>query len=173
MIQDLETDYLILGAGAMGMAFADEIIHGSKTARVVMVDRRAKPGGHWNSAYRFVTLHQPALYYGVNSEPLGGTERDLVSQAQILAYYEIVQKKLEATGRFQFLPLCEVQDDGRVLSVASPGLEYRVRAKKTVDATYMNVQVPATTPPATRSARRSPSFPSTASPTSNVPSHAM
>ena len=85
MIQDLETDYLIFGAGAMGMAFADEIIHGSKTARVVIIDRRAKPGGHWNSAYRFVTLHQPALYYGVNSEPLEDNERDLASQVQILA----------------------------------------------------------------------------------------
>ena len=75
----LEADYLVVGAGAMGMAFADEILHTSKTARVVVVDRRAKPGGHWNSAYRFVTLHQPALYYGVNSEPLGEDERDLMA----------------------------------------------------------------------------------------------
>jgi len=144
---ELVADYLVLGAGAMGMAFADEILRTSKTARVVIVDRRAKPGGHWNSAYRFVTLHQPALYYGVNSEPLGDGERDLASQAQILAYYEKVQKKLEATGRFRFLPLSEVQEDGSIRSLAAPGETIRVRAKKTVDATYMNVQVPSTTPP--------------------------
>jgi len=143
----LEADYLVVGGGATGMAFADEILHRSKTARVVVVERRAKPGGHWNSAYRFVTLHQPALYYGVNSEPLGEDERDLVSQAQILAYYERVTKKLERTGRFTFLPMCEVGADGVIRAIASGGDEIGVRAKKVVDATYMDVQVPATTPP--------------------------
>ncbi len=143
----IEADYLVIGGGAMGFAFADEILHTSKTARVVVVERRAKPGGHWNSAYRFVTLHQPALYYGVNSEPLGEDERDLVSQAQILAYYELVTKKLERTGRFTFLPKCERSDDGRIRSVVTPGVEIDVRAKKVVDATYMDVHVPSTTPP--------------------------
>ncbi|MCR9095603.1 MAG: NAD(P)-binding protein [bacterium] len=143
----LEADYLVIGGGAMGIAFADEILHRSKTARVVVVERRAKPGGHWNSAYRFVTLHQPALYYGVNSEPLGEDERDLVSQAQILAYYERVLKKLERTGRFTFLPKCEVGEDSVIRAIASGGDEIAVRAKKTVDATYMDVRVPSTTPP--------------------------
>lgn len=143
----LEADYLVVGGGAMGFAFADEILHQSKTARVVVVDRRAKPGGHWNDAYRFVTLHQPALYYGVNSEPLGEGERDLVSQAQILAYYEKVTKKLERTGRFTFLAQCEVGDDGVLRSIANGGDEIEVRARKTVDATYMDVRVPSTTPP--------------------------
>ena len=101
----LETDYLVVGAGAMGLAFADEIIHGSKDARVLLVDRRAKAGGHWNDAYPFVTLHQPALYYGVNSQKLGSGGGDLVSRAEILSYDEKVIKKLTATGRFTFLPL--------------------------------------------------------------------
>lgn len=142
-----EVDYLVVGGGAMGMAFADEILQTAESARVVVVDRRAKPGGHWNSAYRFVTLHQPALYYGVNSEPLGEDERDLVSQAQILAYYERVQKKLERTGRFSFLPLCEYGRDERLRSIASPGTGIPIRARKVVDATYMHVRVPATSPP--------------------------
>ena len=143
----LEADYLVVGAGAMGMAFADEVLHATKSASVVVVDRRAKPGGHWNSAYRFVTLHQPALYYGVNSEALGEDERDLVSQAQILAYYELVTKKLERAGRFTFLPKCEVGEDGAIRSIARGGDEIPIVAKKVVDATYMDVQVPSTTPP--------------------------
>ena len=109
MKKRLETDYLIVGAGAMGIAFADEIIHGSRDASVILVERRAKPGGHWNDAYPFVTLHQPALFYGVNSETLGAGGKDLVSRAQILGYYERVLKKLEATGRFEFLPLCNYE----------------------------------------------------------------
>jgi hypothetical protein len=153
MKREIETDYLVVGAGAMGVAFADEIIHGSKHARVVLVDRRAKPGGHWNDAYPFVTLHQPALFYGVNSLKLGSGGKDLVSRSQILGYYERVLKKLAATGRFTFLPLCHYEGDretgrARIVSTIAPDLEYDVTVrKKTADATYMDVRVPANTKP--------------------------
>ena len=62
----IETDYLVVGAGAAGMAFTDSLIAESD-ADVVMVDRRHRPGGHWNDAYPFVRLHQPSAFYGVNS----------------------------------------------------------------------------------------------------------
>ena len=65
-MKQLETDYLLVGAGAFGMAFLDELIHNTKDTTVVVVDKRAKPGGHWNDAYPFVRLHQPAATYGVN-----------------------------------------------------------------------------------------------------------
>ena len=67
-IESLETDYLVIGSGGMGMAFTDELLTQDTKAHVVMIDRHAKPGGHWNDAYPFVTLHQPAAFYGVNSE---------------------------------------------------------------------------------------------------------
>ena len=73
----LETDYLVVGGGAMCMAFVDEILNGSRNfgnnqnTEFIIVDKHAKPGGHWNDAYQFVTLHQPASYYGVNSKKLG------------------------------------------------------------------------------------------------------
>src|ERR1041384_4049405 len=75
MTGTLETDYLIIGAGAAAMAFADELLSNSD-ARIVMVDRRDKPGGHWNDAYPFVRLHQPAAFYGVNSRDLGSLNKD-------------------------------------------------------------------------------------------------
>ena len=53
----LSCDYLVVGAGATAMAFVDELINNSRST-VVMVDTRAKPGGHWNDAYDFVRLHQ-------------------------------------------------------------------------------------------------------------------
>ena len=66
----IEADYVVVGAGAMGMAFVDTII--SETdATVVVVDRNHQPGGHWTTAYPFVRLHQPSAYYGVNSRRLG------------------------------------------------------------------------------------------------------
>ena len=56
-----ETDYLIIGAGATGLAFADTLIV-ETIAHVPLVDRQGKPGGHWNVAYAFVTLHQPSSF---------------------------------------------------------------------------------------------------------------
>ena len=65
----LEADYLIIGSGAVGMAFADVVVTESD-ATVIIVDRYAKAGGHWNVAYPFVTLHQPSQFYGVSSKEL-------------------------------------------------------------------------------------------------------
>jgi cation diffusion facilitator CzcD-associated flavoprotein CzcO len=56
MHRELETDYLVLGAGAAAMAFADELLTHSK-ATVAIVDRRHAPSGHWLDAYPFVRLH--------------------------------------------------------------------------------------------------------------------
>lgn len=49
--------YLIIGVGIVSIG-----------------DRHGKPGGHWNDAYSFVTLHEPSSFYGVNSvESAAGT----------------------------------------------------------------------------------------------------
>ena len=145
----LETDYLVVGAGAMGVAFADEIIRQSRDLTVVLVERQAKAGGHWNNAYRFVRLHQPASFYGVNSEPLGDGGRDLASGPKILAYYERVIEKLSATGRLTFFPQCDYEGEGRFRSTVAEDLVYQVTVRrKTVDATYSQITVPSTRPPA-------------------------
>lgn len=68
--RQVETDYLVVGAGAMGMAFVDSLIEHSD-ADVVMVERRHRAGGHWLDSYPFVQLHQPSANYGVNSTVLG------------------------------------------------------------------------------------------------------
>jgi hypothetical protein len=148
MLESLETDYLIVGAGAMGMAFADEIMAGNPRDQVVLVDKQARPGGHWNDAYSFVSLHQPAAYYGVNSETLGSGGAALASGVEVLAYYERVLRKWLASGRLRYFPLCESLGDAGFRSVLEPERSYRVQVrKKTVDATYMNVQVPSTRAP--------------------------
>ena len=92
MTEQLEADYLVVGSGAMGMAFTDELLTQNSQATVILVDRHAKPGGHWNNAYPFVSLHQPAAYYGVNSEKLGTGGVALASGTEVLAYFERVLK---------------------------------------------------------------------------------
>ncbi|MES1943498.1 hypothetical protein PC39_05270 [Salinisphaera sp. PC39] len=144
-MQKRTTDYLVVGAGAMGMAFADVVFSERPDARITIVDKRAKPGGHWNDAYPFVALHQPAAFYGVNSAKLGAGGADLASHAQILAYYERVMNRFLASGRVEFLPLSEYLGEGRVRSAADDdsGMTFDVR-ERVVDASYMNVEVPAT-----------------------------
>jgi hypothetical protein len=159
----LHTDYLIVGSGAMGMAFADTIFHESD-ARLVIVDRHHAPGGHWNDAYPFVRLHQPSSFYGVNSRALGtdALDRDPLnvgmteraSAAEILAYYEAVMRVMTDSGRVQYLPMSEVAlSDAQVpgeVQVTSrlSGAATTVRvARKLVDTSFLNTAVPATHPP--------------------------
>ena len=122
----LETDYLVVGSGAAGMAFTDSLIT-ETDARIVMVDRRSAPGGHWNDAYPFVRLHQPSLYYGVNSTPLGSDAIELrgpeagqyerTRGSEIRAYYaRVMDKRLIASGRVRFFPNCEYLGKHRFVS---------------------------------------------------------
>src|SRR5262245_47223574 len=153
----LETDYLVIGGGAAGMAFTDSLI-AETDAQVVIVDRRAAPGGHWNDAYPFVRLHQPSPYYGVNSIPLGneaietsGHEAGMYERAsgtEIRAYYDhVMYKHLIPSGQVRFLPHCDYDGDHRVVSrLSGETFDITVR-KKLVDANYLSPSIPATTPP--------------------------
>src|SRR5215467_8015723 len=68
----LTTDYLIVGSGANGMIFADQLL--SETdAEILIVDRHHMPGGHWNDAYSFVRLHQPSAFSSLTQRCLRRT----------------------------------------------------------------------------------------------------
>ena len=144
----LEADYLVIGCGATAMAFVDELIHTSPASTFVIVDKHARPGGHWNNAYEFIKLHQPAELYGVNSKQLGRGGNDLVTRAEIHAYYECVMKQFLESGVVKFFPLCEYKGNDVFVSLMQIGLQYKVKVrKKTVDATYMAPSVPSVKEP--------------------------
>ena len=126
-MNNLKFDYLVIGACATGMAFVDEIIHNSRDIKVVLIDKHAKPGGHWNDAYPFVRLHAPAAWYGVNSRTLGSGGSDLSTKAQILAYYELVMDDLKSTGRLSYFPQCEYLGSGKFKSLLDNGVQYEVK----------------------------------------------
>lgn len=153
----METDYLIVGAGAVGLAFADTLLD-ETDAHITIVDRHGKPGGHWNDAYSFVTLHQPSAYYGVNSLPLGQDKIDqtginqglyeLASGPEVSGYFEkVMNQRLLASGRVSYFPMSDYLGAGRFISLLS-GKETEVHIrKKTVDATYFKTTVPSTHKP--------------------------
>lgn len=152
----LETDYLVVGAGASGMAFVDALIEHSD-ADIIMVDRRHRPGGHWHDAYPFVRLHQPAACYGVSSTDLGQDRIDergnnagmyeLSSAPQICSYFaDVMERVLLPSGRVRFFPMSEYRqvgpDDHRVVSLLT-GQETRIAVRRRlVDATYIEPEIP-------------------------------
>jgi hypothetical protein len=157
MTENFETDYFVIGAGAAAMAFADELLANSN-ARILMVDRRDKPGGHWNDAYPFVRLHQPSAFYGVNSRELGNFTRDavglnkglyhLASGAEVLGYFDqVMQQRMLPSGRVQYFPMSNVTGDDQFESLLT-GQRFRVTVRKAVvDSAYWTFDIPSTHAP--------------------------
>src|SRR4026209_236087 len=112
-----ETDYLVIGAGAAGMAFTDALIDHADV-HVTLVDRRHAAGGHWLDAYPFVQLHQASVFSGVASTVLGGGAgeptgpeaglQERARQSEIRAYYDhILLRRFLGSGRVTFLGASE------------------------------------------------------------------
>ncbi|HYD56507.1 MAG TPA: NAD(P)-binding protein [Burkholderiales bacterium] len=156
-MEKVETDYLVVGAGAAGMAFTDALLEHSG-ATVTIVDRRHAPGGHWIDAYPYVRLHQPSAFYGVSSVPLGSDAVDaagtnagfyeLASGDEIRAYFAgVMQRRFLPSGRVRYFPSCEYLGEHRFASRLS-GASWQVRVRrKVVDTTYLEGAFPATSPP--------------------------
>ncbi len=153
----IETDYLVVGAGAMGMAFTDTLV-AETDAQVVIVDRGHAPGGHWTRAYPFVRLHQPSAYYGVNSRVLGSDSIDqlgwneglyeLATVGEICAYFErVMHQDLLPSGQVSYFPMAEYLGDGRFRTLSGGDHTVNVR-QRVVDATYLQTTVPSMRPPA-------------------------
>lgn len=156
---EIETDYLIIGAGAVGLAFADTLLDEDPDCHITFVDKHAKPGGHWNDAYSFVALHQPSAFYGVNSMDFGDDVVDdhgpnkglfpLASGTEVSAYFtHLMNRRFLPSGRVSYYPLSEYLGSeggtGRFKSILS-GKENAVKIRcKVVDGTFYKTSVPAT-----------------------------
>ena len=170
-------DYLVIGAGATGMAFCDTLLHQSPTSvSVVLIDAKTRPGGHWNDSYNFVRLHQPSDMYGVESmklEPpddVASIDNDKndeshhrATRLEILEYYTKVCNMPEENYNFHFvggttfdmsqLDLLDGDNTQSRLPSASDGIEYKlpegrsIMARKVVDARYLEPDLPVHIPP--------------------------
>jgi hypothetical protein len=150
-VERFETDYLVVGAGASALSFADALVAESD-ADVLMVDRRERVGGHWNHAYEFLRLHIPSANYGVNSLPLGGDTLDdeglyeRASGPEVRDYFHrVLDEQLLPTGQVRFVGDCEYLDgdDGhhRVCMADGTVMDVRVR-RKLVDTRYLGTDLP-------------------------------
>ena len=156
----IATDYLVIGAGATGLAFTDALV-AETDADVTLVDRRSAPGGHWVDAYPFVRLHIPSAYYGVNSLPLGQDRIDedgenagfyeRATGAEVREHFETAAERLTQTGRVRILTehehLGAGTDGEQVRDLRTGELHDVTVRRKVVDARYLEASIPATHTP--------------------------
>lgn len=155
MTRIVDADYLVVGAGAMGMAFTDALIDHADV-RVALIDRRHGVSGHWLEAYPFVRLHQSSAFYGVPSTLLGGGQlqqrgpeaglQERATQSEICAYYARMLDRMVESGKVEFFPNSEYVGDRTVVShVSGKGFEVPERCR-IVNAHYLAPSIPAEKP---------------------------
>lgn len=155
MMRTIDADYLVVGAGAMGMAFTDALIDHADV-RVALIDRRHGVSGHWLEAYPFVRLHQSSAFYGVASTLLGGGQlqqrgpekglQERATQSEICAYYARMLDRMVESGKVEFFPNCEYVADRGVVSRIS-GERFEVsEGCRIVNAHYLAPSIPAEKP---------------------------
>jgi hypothetical protein len=154
------TDYLVVGAGASGLAFTDALVAETE-ADVTVIDRRPATGGHWLDAYPFVRLHTPSAYYGVNSLPLGEDRIDDAGEnagfyeratgEEVREHFGEAVAPLTRPGRVRILTEHEhvgrEADGERIRDLATGALHQIAVRRKVVDARYLEASVPATHTP--------------------------
>ena len=157
MVRTLQADYLVVGAGALGMGFTDALIDHSEGARVVMVDRRHSVGGHWLEAYpssgctsRRASTASPRPCWAAARCRASGPEAGLqerASQPEITSYYARVLDRLVRTGRVEFLPNSDF-DGHRTVTSRISGDRFEVpESCRIVNAHYLAPTIPAEEPP--------------------------
>jgi hypothetical protein len=153
----ISTDYLVVGAGASGLAFADALV-AEADVEVTVIDRRGAPGGHWVDAYPFVRLHTPSVYYGVNSLALGDDRVDQVGENagyyerakgdEVVEYFAEMARRLTLTGRGRVLARHEHLGAGsggeQVRDMSTGELHDVTVRRRVVDARYLEGSIPAT-----------------------------
>jgi hypothetical protein len=153
----VDTDYLVVGAGATGLAFVDVLV-AEADVEVTLIDRQPAVGGHWLHAYPFVRLHTPSAYYGVNSLALGEDGIDQSGEnagyyeratgSEVREYFAAAAARLVRTGRVRLLTRHEhvgtASNGEQVRDLNTGKLHDVVVRRKVVDARYLEASIPAT-----------------------------
>lgn len=142
----ISVDYLIVGAGSRGLAFADALLE-NRTVRVAIIDRHSHPGGMWNRTYDFACAQPPTDAFGANSHTLSdwldtraGTTASSPVDARrddILDYFHaIMHDHLLPTGQVLFFPEHISTGGGRIYCRKTDSVKQIHVRSKIVDATH-------------------------------------
>ena len=166
-MKTLLCDYLIIGSGAAPLAFLDTLFEEMPDKKVILVDKKARPGGHWVDGYDFVHLHQPSVVYGIASKQLEGNWAKLMltrfmlpwnhraNKKELLDYFQEFVDSNTASGRLQYFPGCvydfEQNIDAKNASFTSLDGEVRYNVEirdKLINGINGECIIPSLSPPA-------------------------
>ena len=128
----LVCDYLVIGSGASPLAFVDTILDEMPDKKVILIDKKSRPGGHWVDDYDYVKLHQPSIVYGIASKQLEGNWAKVLlkdfmlpwkhraSKPEILDYFGSFVDSKVASGQLQYFPEC-IYDFDQELTTSGTG----------------------------------------------------
>ena len=157
MDDEIETDYLVVGAGAAGMAFTDALLAHSD-ATVTSSIAATRPAGTGSTPIRTsVSISRPpstassSVPLGQDALDVAGTNAgfyELAGADELRAYFaHVMHRHFLPTGRVRYFPNCEYVGEHRFVSrLAQASWNVRVR-RKLVDTTYLEGAIPATSPP--------------------------
>jgi hypothetical protein len=122
--------------------------------KIILIDKKGAPGGHWVDAYGYVRLHQPSIVYGIASKQLEGNWlkcmitnfilpwKHRANKTEILSYFSDFVKEKE---QIDFYPNCvynfdnkgdDSEDNIHSFSSADGSVSYKVKVNvKLIDAT--------------------------------------
>jgi len=147
------------------MPFIDTLLTEMPSAKIILVDKKQVPGGHWVDDYGYVRLHQPSLLYGVSSRQLEGNwmkvmlhKRTLpwnhrATKKEILDYFNSFVKDKVASGQLEYYPCCEydfgqnISNDIHYFSALNGEKKYSVQVKvKLVNGILGECKIPSLCP---------------------------
>ena len=132
----IEVDYLIVGAGAAGMAFADSLVTESKST-IAIVDRRPRPGGPLDSRLSLRSIASAVgVLRGRFARALGSGAKDeigfnkgfyeLAAGSEVTSSFDLVMRQqFLPSGRVQYFPMSEVGGSARHRHIAHFGQTIR------------------------------------------------
>ena len=122
--------------------------------KIILIDKKGAPGGHWVDAYGYVRLHQPSIVYGIASKQLEGNWLKCMitnftlpwnhraNKTEVLSYFSDFVKEKE---QIDFYPNCvynfdnkedDPGDDIHSFSSVDGSVSYKVNVNvKLIDAT--------------------------------------
>ena len=146
-------DLIVVGAGVAGLnALYAAAQYLPKTARVLLLDQKARAGGMWNVAYNYVRLHQPHPMFTVGNLAWDWdkprhylAERDEI-QSHLESSLEPIAKAVNLESRFSVtVSACEeILQNGTYLAQVcfhpndKPEEVVRLYAKRAINASGLN-----------------------------------
>lgn len=136
-------DVCIVGAGIAGVnALFVASRYLSPSQKIVLVDRRDRPGGMWVDTYAYVRLHQPhGLFTAGNIKWTLGQDRSyLATKEEVLTHFEhcldVVKQRVHVDEYFGWTLESHDESGGivRVICTSSDGQVMVVEAKRLIKA---------------------------------------